>query len=368
MSYFTYLGDSLNNAIENVGNIVAPVDDSFEDDDVAVNDGFDEDTTPDDPALGLDLDEYSSNNASSRSQLIAQQREEIEFLTTKVQSLSIELADRVEREGLLHAQLAECKEKLSALDEKGVDSESVPMQKQREAEDASLRLQDCEAALRASESACQELREKMNSAVPNGAPYPAVGLTEEPKPTRLPTYMSAIRVVTKELSAVVNESYPDGYYCALQDDQTLDAMIDSWSTDNPMGPWVGDDEVRRELKECMWFVGEVANRMIVQRKGWNEISDAARVIRNVLVESEIVGPVKLAGEGTYVSSAVIVLPSHNALNNFFLHLEFRERFTFSCCECSFGSVAAQKCWLAVDTCILLFYFIFTTIPCAGPDC
>lgn len=293
----------MNNAIENVGNIVAPVDDSFDEED-AMGDGAENDAPPEDPRLGLEIDGYGNSTSSSQSKIIAQQIEEIEFLTTKVQSLSIELADRAEREGSLQAQVAELNEKLCDLEEKGMDSWMILNQKQKEAEEAVLRLQDCEAALRASESACQALQGKMHAAALDGATPNGDRPAEHERCTRLPAYMSAIRVITKELSTIVNDSQSAGEYCRLQDDRALDDMIDSWSADASTGLIIGNDEMRRGLKECMWFVGEVLNRMVAHREGWIEISEGANGLRESL-ELCGVGGEPFGGEATYVRGPLL---------------------------------------------------------------
>lgn len=274
MNYLSSFSDSLNNAIENVGNIVAPVDNSFEDEDSYY---IDEDgTSAHRPSQNSD-DESDPEPVSGHDDLIdvtnkrviAEQQEEIEFLKTKVLSLSIELADHSEREKSLHAQVDVLTIQLYELKENDVTTRLAPNKGQLDYEKTVRQLQECEAAQHSAKESCQELPLKIEHM------------------TDMQWVVSVFDFITNYLSQLDTVDSPGDEDC-LDEMLTnfcggafLDEMMDSLGSKEIL-PCEVYEECITVIKKMLLSVGTVFRKFHGHYLGWAGLEKASLELAEIL--------------------------------------------------------------------------------------
>jgi hypothetical protein len=324
MSYFSSwrseIGNSLNNAIENVANVVAPVDD-YDDGYSDANLSFEQESPPprrrrgSEGEAGDDNGEDGNNSAAFYAAEAERKQEEIDFLKTKVQSLSIELADRGDREQKLNATIIELNEssnilvsdKISDLEEKGMETWVQLNRKQTELDAALQQCRDRGEAAERAEEACHLLQAKLDerereqgarqarleeeAAVGGGDSTPP--MAEHSLSAQYEEHMmlavTAFDALSRQLDGAYGDqdnaitSVSDIHFSLNESGTSLDQLIDSWAAAASLQK-AEDVDFRNSLKETIRIVGVATQRGRWHREGSRRVAAAGARLTQVFSE------------------------------------------------------------------------------------
>lgn len=280
MSFFAAFGETLNSAIENVGNIVAPLDDSFEED-------VSFDVNEEDAMLeairrpGQEQENGTGELALAADRMIDQQQEEIDYLRNKVQSLAIELANRTDRENILHIKITELTEKVVELEGKGLDSRLSLDKTLIELEETRRRQQVCEMAMVSAELKCHELEDKISLLETDSSKSTDSFSRLNTCSNQILWIVSALTEMSRLLShlgtieeKISTPAYSVESILALLDSSTVEDMLTAWGAPSCSGRRGGDELVCTAVKDVFFALGSALRQAHNNRNEWEAIITA----------------------------------------------------------------------------------------------